>query len=140
MKPLILLALSLSLVACSGTGEKYNSSIDTQTTSETGKVFITRESGFGGSGTLVAVVLNGNQIGEIGNDEILIADSKGGDNIISARTTGVGSLFYGSDEYTFSNDGSTNSYFVLTLKNSILNNRIIIQETTEKSWKQLAQD
>ena len=89
---------------------------------------------------MVAVVLNGNQIGEIGNDEILIADSKGGDNIISARTTGVGSLFYGSDEYTFSNDGSTNSYFVLTLKNSILSNRIIIQETTEKSWKQLAQD
>ena len=140
MKYLPILFASFVLVACSGTGEKYGSAVDTQITSEEGTVFITRDSGFGGPRMPVAVALNGIEIGTVDNDETLTARAKKGENIISAWTTKVGSMFYASNEYFFSSDGQTISYFIVSLKNSFFDNRINIAETTEKSRKQSSQD
>lgn len=137
------LIASLVLAACSGTGVKYDNKIAQEVTNETATIYIARKSAFVGSGVVLKVTVNGQEVGELGSGEILEAKAVSGANVIEVVGTGlsgVGPFGYKDGRYEFAQVGVENRYVAIGLDHSIFafNHAIEITEQTLGSWKKNA--
>ena len=137
---LVLLTLAF-LVGCSGTGVDYNQQVEKSVTTQDGTAFIAREGQWIGGGVLLKVVLNGTELGELGNNEILTGKIKPGQNTLTIKPQGIGKLSYSDESFNFQSADDNNSYFIVDLNNKLLGfgSSIVITETTEASFKANAQ-
>ena len=135
----VLTALFLS--ACSGTGVDYNQQVEKSVTTQDGTAFIAREGQWVGGGVLLKVILNGSELGELGNNEILTGKIKVGQNTLTIKPQGVGKLSYSDESFNFQGADGKNAYFMIDLNNKLLGfgSSIVITETTEASFKANAQ-
>ena len=127
----VLTALFLS--ACSGTGVDYNQQVEKSVT--------TREGQWGGGAVLLKVILNGSELGELGNNEILTGKIKSGQNTLTIKPQGLGKLSYSDESFNFQSTDTNNAYFIVDFNNKLLGfgSSIVITETTEASFKANAQ-
>jgi hypothetical protein len=139
MKILKNVAFCLGLIllsACSGTGVKDYSYVAPVINSDVkGKVFVHRDSGWIGGGALFTVTVNGATVGQLGAGEMLIADAKTGSNLVQATVTGIQGVGLNSPSSEFQNDGTSNNFFILSLKSGLFKNEMTLMETTEGTWK-----
>lgn len=136
----VLVALAF-LVGCSGTGVDYNQQVEKSVTTQNGTAFIAREGQWVGGGVLMKVTLNGSELGDLGNNEILTGKIKPGQNTLTIKPQGLGKLSYSDESYNFQGADNTNAYFMVDLNNKLLGfgSSIVITETTEASFKANAQ-
>ena len=129
------------LVACSGTGVDYNQQLEKSVTTQDGTAFIAREGQWVGGAILLKVILNGSELGELGNNEILTGKIKSGQNTLTIKPQGIGKLSYSDESFNFQSTDSNNAYFIVDLNNKLLGfgSSIVITETTEASFKANAQ-
>ena len=81
----------LFLSSCSGTG-KNNLILSQELKSNDTQVFVKRETGFPGIAALIRVLLNGKEIGELGENERLSANTTEGEGSIAAHFTMIASI------------------------------------------------
>ena len=131
----------LLLTACSGTGVNYDQQVEKSVTTQDGTAFIAREGQWIGGGVLLTVILNGSELGELGNNEILTGSIKTGQNTLTIKPQGIGKLSYSDESFNFQSTDSNNAYFIVDLNNKLLGfgSSIVITETTEASFKANAQ-
>ena len=141
MRVLALFILTAALTACSGTGVQYDKQVEKSVTTPDGTAFIAREGQWIGGGVLLKVVLNGVELGELGNNEIVSGKIKKGQNTLTIKPQGVGKLSYSDESFNFQGALTKNSYFMIDLNNTLLGfgSSIVITETTEASFKANAQ-
>lgn len=141
MRILGLTILITVLTGCSGTGVQYDQRVEKSVTNPDGTAFVAREGQWIGGGVLLKVVLNGNELGELGNNEILSGKVKEGQNTLTIKPQGVGKLSYSDESFNFQGSLDKNSYFMIDLNNKLLGfgSSIVITETTEASFKANAQ-
>ena len=134
--------LTLTLLAgCSGTGVNYNQQVESSVTTQNGTAFIAREGQWVGGGVLLKVLLNGSDLGDLGNNEILTGKIKVGQNTLTIKPQGVGKLSYSDESYNFQGADNKNAYFMIDLNNKLpgFGSSVVITETTEASFKANAQ-
>ena len=137
MKRSLFLLLTLFLVSCSGTGTKSISVISSIIDlGGKGKVIVSREKGYYGSGQLYTIILNGKQLGKLGQGETLVGASIEGTNNIEAN---VGGYDLGSSAVSFKGGINSNNYFIISFKQGLLYGSIRLIETNESSWKNAMQ-
>ena len=136
----VLVALTL-LVGCSGTGVDYNQQVEKSVTTQDGTAFIAREGQWVGGAVLLKVILNGSELGELGNNEILTGKIKSGQNTLTIKPQGLGKLSYSDESFNFQSTDTNNAYFIVDFNNKLLGfgSSIVITETTEASFKANAQ-
>ena len=136
----VLVALTL-LVGCSGTGVDYNKQVEKSVTTQDGTAFIAREGQWVGGAVLLKVILNGSELGELGNNEILTGKIKSGQNTLTIKPQGLGKLSYSDESFNFQSTDNNNAYFIVDFNNKLLGfgSSIVITETTEASFKANAQ-
>ena len=102
----------LFLSSCSGTG-KNNLILSQELKSNDTQVFVKRETGFPGIAALIRVLLNGKEIGELGENERLSANTTEGEGSIAARFTMIASI--GANDYpiTFKIKKGEKLFFVI---------------------------
>ena len=103
--------------------------------------FVAREGQWIGGGVLLKVILNGSELGELGNKEIITGKIKKGQNTLTIKPKGVGKLSYSDESFNFQSTDSNNAYVIVDLNNKLLGfgSSIVITETTEASFKANAQ-
>lgn len=133
--------LILGLVGCSGTGVDYSQQLERSVTTQDGTAFVAREGQWIGGAVLLKVILNGDELGELGNNEIVTGKIKNGQNTLTIKPQGVGKLSYADESFNFQGGDSQNAYFIVDLNNKLLGfgSSIVITETTEASFKANAQ-
>ena len=141
MRIFLSVVAGLFLAACSGTGVNYDQQVEKSVTTQDGTAFIAREGQWIGGGVLLKVILNGSELGELGNNEILTGKIKTGQNTLTIKPQGIGKLSYSDESFNFQSTDSNNAYFMVDLNNKILGfgSSIVITETTEASFKANAQ-
>ena len=135
----VLTALFLS--ACSGTGVDYNQQVEKSVTTQDGTAFIAREGQWVGGAVLLKVILNGSELGELGNNEIHTGKIKSGQNTLTIKPQGLGKLSYSDESFNFQSTDTNNAYFIVDFNNKLLGfgSSIVITEMTEASFKANAQ-
>lgn len=141
MRIFLSVVAGLFLAACSGTGVNYDQQVEKSVTTQDGTAFIAREGQWIGGGVLLKVILNGSELGELGNNEILTGKIKTGQNTLTIKPQGIGKLSYSDESFNFQSTDSNNAYFIVDLNNKLLGfgSSIVITETTEASFKANAQ-
>lgn len=141
MRTVVCLLAALLLAGCAGTGIDYNQQVEKSVTTQDGTAFIAREGRWIGGGVLLKVILNGSELGELGNNEILTGKIKVGQNTLTIKPQGIGKISYSDESFNFQGTDDKNVYFMIDLNNKLLGfgSSIVITETTEASFKANAQ-
>jgi len=137
MSRLVVIFTSLILLgACAGTGTTSYSLIAPElSTTEKGKIFVFRESGYVGGGAIIDVTINGVLAGKLGNGEMLFAQANTGTNIIEIKIDGWQGLGMNTPMVQIENNEKENNFFVIGFKTGLLTSELKLIETTESGWK-----
>ena len=136
LKKMFLIIIFGLISSCSGSGTTSYSSIAPRISGdEKGKVFVQRESLFVGGGALVTILINGRNVGKLGNGEMLFVDAKPGVNFIEAKVSGVQGVGLNTAKRSFHNGGEENNFFIVTVKSGMLLNTLMLYEISSENWK-----
>jgi hypothetical protein len=135
MRIIIVFILLGFLSACSGTGLQSYSAVMTVNTNSQGSVFVLRDTGYSGSGALLNITLNGQQIGKIGNKETAIGRSNSGNNYIEAKFSGIQGIGMNNTQANFISSGRENKYFLIKMTSGLFKNKIQMFEVNESTFK-----
>ena len=129
-----LLFLALILSGCAGTGSKNYDEVSKQivSSSNSGKVFLYRDDSHFGGAIGMKVILNGNQVAELGLGEMVMLDPINGKNSLQIKST---SLMSDSDIVQFESDRKTSRFFLANVQMGLLRSRVRLNETVESSWR-----
>ena len=144
MKKFPLIALSclmLFLAACAGTGTKDITSISFTKPTAVGEsnLFFYRESKYVAGGQLIKVLVNGQEIGKLGNGEFEKFKVKAGQTSIKAGLSNILALGMTTDSYSFTAKSGENYYFLLSYNQKFFTGGWKITETSERGFKNAVQ-
>ena len=134
LKLISLLCFFLLIFSCSGTGTKDLGLIYPQLDEKpNNKVFISNVAGWEGLTSNFQILLNGQSIGTLGRDEILIGEGKDGKNTL--KVVGKMYQFMGdSNTYIFDNKNKENRFFNVTINQKIMHGIPMLSEVTKQSF------
>ena len=134
IKPISLLSFLFLIFSCSGTGTKDLGLIYPQLDEKpNNKVFISNVAGWEGLTSNFQILLNGQSIGTLGRDEILIGEGKDGKNTL--KVVGKMYQFMGdSNTYIFDNKNKENRFFNVTINQKIMHGIPMLSEVTKQSF------
>ena len=134
IKLISLLCFFFLIFSCSGTGTKDLGLIYPQLDEKpNNKVFISNVAGWEGLTSNFQILLNGQSIGTLGRDEILIGEGKDGKNTL--KVVGKMYQFMGdSNTYIFDNKNKENRFFNVTINQKIMHGIPILSEVTKQSF------
>ena len=134
LKLISLLCFFFLIFSCSGTGTKDLGLIYPQLDEKpNNKVFISNIAGWEGLTSNFQILLNGQSIGTLGRDEILIGEGKDGKNTL--KVVGKMYQFMGdSNTYIFDNKNKENRFFNVTINQKIMHGIPILSEVTKESF------
>ena len=120
----------LFLSSCSGTG-KNNLILSQELKSNDTQVFVKRETGFPGIAALIRVLLNGKEIGELGENERLSANTTEGEGSIAAHFTMIASI--GANDYpiTFKIKKGEKLFFVIKQTLGLISTTLYIEKVDQ---------
>ena len=120
----------LFLSSCSGTG-KNNLILSQELKSNDTQVFVKRETGFPGIAALIRVLLNGKEIGELGENERLSANTTEGEGSIAAHFTMIASI--GANDYpvTFKIKKGEKLFFVIKQTLGLMSTTLYIEKVDQ---------
>ena len=107
----LLLLIGL-LSGCSGNGVQY-ARIANETMTNTGSVFIGRESAWVGNAISVEVQLNGRPVAILAQGQAVSSITRAGENIVTIIPTGPARLVYDPQEIRFEGTGDSNNYILI---------------------------
>ena len=117
---LILLLVVPLLASCAGTGTKEFSTIQKTAGDQSTSVFFVRETTFVAGGVGANIFIDGQQIGTLGNGEMLRYDLNSGEHTILTKGKGVGGILMMEHTYPFDIKKSENKYFEVEYKTKLL--------------------
>ena len=134
LKLISLLCFFFLIFSCSGTGTKDLGLIYPQLDEKpNNKVFISNVAGWEGLTSNFQILLNGQSIGTLGRDEILIGDGKDRKNTL--KVVGKMYQFMGdSNTYIFDNKNKENRFFNVTINQKIMHGIPMLSEVTKQSF------
>ena len=134
LKLISLLFFFFLIFSCSGTGTKDLGLIYPQLDEKpNNKVFISNVAGWEGLTSNFQILLNGQSIGTLGRDEILIGEGKDGKNTL--KVVGKMYQFMGdSNTYIFDNKNKENRFFNVTINQKIMHGIPMLSEVTKQSF------
>ena len=134
LKLISLLCFFFLIFSCSGTGTKDLGLIYPQLDEKpNNKVFISNVAGWEGLTSNFQILLNGQSIGTLGRDEILIGEGKEGKNTL--KVVGKMYQFMGdSNTYIFENKNKENRFFNVTINQKIMHGIPMLSEVTKQSF------
>ena len=134
IKLISLLCFFFLIFSCSGTGTKDLGLIYPQLDEKpNNKVFISNVAGWEGLTSNFQILLNGQSIGTLGRDEILIGEGKDGRNTL--KVVGKMYQFMGdSNTYIFDNKSKENRFFNVTINQKIMHGIPILSEVTKQNF------
>ena len=134
LKLITLLCFFFLIFSCSGTGTKDLGLIYPQLDEKpNNKVFISNVAGWEGLTSNFQILLNGQSIGTLGRDEILIGEGKDGKNTL--KVVGKMYQFMGdSNTYIFDNKNKENRFFNVTINQKIMHGIPMLSEVTKQSF------
>ena len=134
LKLISLLCFFFLIFSCSGTGTKDLGLIYPQLDEKpNNKVFISNIAGWEGLTSNFQILLNGQSIGTLGRDEILIGEGKDGKNTL--KVVGKMYQFMGdSNTYIFDNKNKENRFFNVTINQKIMHGIPMLSEVTKQSF------
>lgn len=131
--------LSTCLFSCSGTGTRNLSEVvPVIDQSGESKVFVLRKTGYICSACLMNVVLNGERIGRIGTSEMVVGNPKPGNNALEVNIGGIQGVGLNKPIANFSFRKGTNKFFLVKMKAGLISNKLILEEISKASWKNIA--
>ncbi len=136
MKKLIVgIALLLTLSACAGSGTRTVEGIN-QVIAEAGpnSIVISRNTGITGAIYRTNVLLNGEKIGTLGNDEVASFSVPQGRHTLEAQFEGPASIGVKKGVARFENDGTSPQYFTLTIKTGLIGAQFTLVQVTADSF------
>ena len=113
---LILLLVVPLLASCAGTGTKDFSTIKKTSGDQSTSVFFIRELAYLGGGIGANIFIDGQQIGTLGNGEMIRYDLNPGEHTILTKAKGVGGALMMEHTYPFDIKKSENKYFEVEYK------------------------
>ena len=138
MKYIIILLTSLLFLSCTGTGYKNYSDIAPQIDNlKKTKIFLYRDMGLAGSVLLLRLNLNGLDIGELSEGQMMVAKGKIGRNEIYADMDGLLGRYVPYKKFEIKEE--ENKYFIINLTNEIPE-KIEFIETQKNDWIKAASD
>ena len=134
IKLISLFSFFFIIFSCSGTGTKDLGLIYPQINKKpNNKVFISNVAGWESLTYSFQILLNGQSIGTLGRDEILIGEGKDGKNTL--KVVGKMYQFMGdSNTYIFDNKNKENRFFNVTINQKIMHGIPILSEVTKQSF------
>ena len=134
LKLIFLFSFFFLIFSCSGTGTKDLGLIYPQLDEKpNNKVFISNVAGWEGLTSNFQILLNGQSIGTLGRDEILIGDGKDRKNTL--KVVGKMYQFMGdSNTYIFDNKNKENRFFNVTINQKIMHGIPMLSEVTKQSF------
>ena len=131
--------LSICLIACSGTGTRNLSEvIPVIDQSGESKIFVLRKTGYICSACLMNVVLNGEKIGRIGTSEMVVGVPKPGNNALEVKIGGIQGVGLNKPIVNFNFKKGTNRFYLVKMKAGLVSNKLILEEISKASWKNIA--
>ena len=120
--------------SCSGTGTKDLGLLYPQIDKKpNNKVFISNVAGWESLTSNFQILLNGESIGTLDRDEILIGEGKNGKNTL--KVVGKMYQFMGdSNTYIFDNKNKENHFFNVTINQKTMHGIPILSEVTKQSF------
>ena len=133
-KGIISISLLMFVFSCSGTGTKDLGLIYPQLDEKpNNKVFVSNVVGWEGLTSNFQILLNGQSIGTLGRDEILIGQGKDRKNTL--KVVGKMYQFMGdSNTYVFDNKNKENRFFNVTINQKIMHGIPRLSEVTKQSF------
>ena len=134
LKSIISISLLTFVFSCSGTGTKDLGLVLPQIDEkDNNKVFISNVSSWEGILSNFKILLNGQSIGILGTDEILVGNGKDGKNTLKV----VGKTYQlmgDSNTYIFDNENKENRFFTVNINQKILHSIPLLNEVTKQSF------
>ena len=102
-------------------------------------VFVTRQTGFQGSGQLVDVVIDGITVGSLGNGEFIHHSLEPGNHNILAKFKGIGGLSIMNKEMkTFSLEPGEKVFYTIDLETGLITNKLKMMGVTKETFVTLS--
>ncbi len=130
--------LFIFLAGCAGTGMKSSGLVFSQIDElrGTNTVFVSRDTGYTGSAALISVKLNGAEVGDLGDGEVISALGKSGSNVIEVGFSGIASLGMSMEKtQTFNLRAEEGGFFIINMKSGLLTNELQLLEVSESTFK-----
>ena len=134
LKYIFSITVLIFLFSCSGTGTK-NLGLILPLIEEkpNNKVFVTNQSGYESLMSNFIVLLNGQSIGTLGRNEILVGSGKSGKNTLMVEGK-IDPVMGDSNTYIFDNKSNENRFFIINVNQRLLHRVPILNETTKQSF------
>ena len=134
IKLISLFSFFFIIFSCNGTGTKDLGLIYPQIDKKlNNKVFISNVAGWESLTSNFQILLNGQSIGTLDKDEILIGEGKDGKNTL--KVVGKMYQFMGdSNTYIFDNKNKENRFFNVTINQKIMHGIPMLSEVTKQSF------
>ena len=134
LKSILSIFLLMFVFSCSGSGTK-NLGLILPQIEETpnNKVFVTNQSGYESLMSNFIVLLNGESIGTLGRNEILVGNGKSGKNTLMVEGK-IDPVMGDSNTYIFDNKSNENRFFIINVNQRLLHRVPILNEVTEQSF------
>jgi hypothetical protein len=130
---LILIVTSILLSSCAGTGTKTIPAITSNSGSTT--LYFKRPSAFIGGGVLTSVIVNGSEVGKLGNGEFIQYQINSGNFTVKLKASGLGGLGMGGDSISGTGNNGSKFFYIVSVKQGLFSAKFEIQETTESGYK-----
>ena len=123
-----------AISGCGGTGTTDSNQIGGMVLNADGDTaLVARNTGFVGSAVKVSVVLDGQKVASLGNNEVGSFRASPGKHTVGLDFEGV-ELFVKTNTITYDNDPDRPQYFVITLKKAVGGSTFSIAEVSESSF------
>jgi len=136
---LILLLVVPLLASCAGTGTKDFSTIKKTSGDQSTSVFFIRELAYLGGGIGANIFIDGQQIGTLGNGEMIRYDLNPGEHTILTKAKGVGGALMMEHTYPFDIKKSENKYFEVEYKTELFgySGTFKVNMVSKQRWENL---
>tara|TARA_B110000027_G_C16111035_1_gene297716 strand:+ start:1094 stop:1516 length:423 start_codon:yes stop_codon:yes gene_type:complete len=130
---LILIITSILLSQCAGTGTKTIPTISSNSGGT--NLYFKRPSAFIAGGVLTSVIVNGSEIGKLGNGEFIQHRINSGNFTVKLKATGLGGIGMGGDSISGTGSNEGKFFYIISAKQGLFSSKFQIQETTENGFK-----
>ena len=135
-KKLLLLLVLFLVPACAGTGTKNFPNLNTELNKSGSSIYFFRPGAYIGGGIIPSIIVNGTEIGTLGNDEYLETFVKSGEFTIVSKVKGLNSIGMETDSRSGVAKPGKNFFYIVSLKQKLFTGQFLLTETTESGFKQ----
>tara|TARA_B110000503_G_C6975321_1_gene340908 strand:- start:155 stop:580 length:426 start_codon:yes stop_codon:yes gene_type:complete len=130
------LFLILFVTSCAGTGTKNFPNLNTGLDKSGSNIYFFRPGAYVGGGIIPSIIVNGTEIGTLGNDEYLETFVKPGEFTIVSKVKGLNSIGMETDSRSGIAKPGKNFFYIVSLKQKFFTGQFLLTETTENGLKQ----